>query len=139
MKKVLSILLLTGTLLGATLTPVLAENYKYKLYDPQTKKTTYSFMMTISGRTDDAGYYYIAFRHAGGFCVVDTSSLNRNPQGLLGGKCLNYDAKDGRFSTWSWRELYPGNYYAELRDVENERRQEGKHMENFSIEDFSIK
>lgn len=131
MKKVLSILLLTGALLSATLAPVLAESYKYKLYDPQTKKTTYSFMMTIGGRTD-AGYR-IAFSNAGGFCVVDTSSLNKNPQGLLGGKCLNYDDKDNRFSTWSWRELSAGNYYTELRDVENERRQEGMYMEKFSI------
>lgn len=128
MKKMLSTLLFTGVLLGATLAPALAENPRYRLYDPQTKKTTYAPMMTVGGSTE-AGYH-IAFldRAKNTPCVVDNSSLNRNAQGLLGGKCLLLY----RDRLISWRELSAGSYYSEVRAIENERRQEGMHMEKFS-------
>ncbi len=125
----LSMLLLTGTLLSATLAPTFAENPKYKLYDPQANKTTYAPMMTVGGSTESG--YYIAFldRVINNVpCVVDNSSLNRNAQGLLGGKCLLLY----RDRLISWRELSAGSYYSEVRAIENERKQEGMYMEKFS-------
>ncbi len=128
MKKMLSILLLGGALLGATLAPALAENPRYRLYDPQTKKTIYAPMMTIGGSTENG--YRIAFldRARNMPCVVDSSYSNRNSQGLLGGKCLLMNGD--RFI--SWRELSAGSYYSEVRAVEIERKQEGMYLEKFS-------
>lgn len=130
MKKMLSTLLLIGTLLGATLAPALAENPKYRLYNPQTKKTTYAPMITMGGNDTE---YYIALldRDLDAPCVVDNSSINRNSQGLLGGKCISM-LKANLGTTYSWRELSTGSYYSELHAIENERKQQGMHMVKFS-------
>lgn len=130
MKKMLSILLLSGTLVGATLVPALADNPKYRLYNPQTNKTIFAPMITMGGSDTE---YYIAFLDTviDAPCVVDNSSLNKNSQGLLGGKCVSM-LKANLGTTYSWRELSAGTYYSELRDIENERKQKGMHMVKFS-------
>lgn len=130
MKKMLSVLLLGGALLSATLAPALAENYKYRLYNTQTKTTIYAPMITMGGSDTE---YYIAFLDTSidAPCVIDDSSLNKNSQGLMGGNCISM-LRTNLGTVYAWRELSAGNYYAELRSITNERRQQGMHMVKFS-------
>ena len=130
MKKMLSALLLTGALLGVTLAPALAENYKYRLYNTQTKTTTYAPMITMGSNDTE---YYMAFLDTSldAPCVIDNSSLNKNSQGLVGGKCISM-LKANLGTAYAWRELSAGNYYDEHRSITNERRQQGTHEIIFS-------
>lgn len=48
MKRFLSALLFISTILGVSLTPALAENFTYKVYNPKTNKTTIAVFGTVT-------------------------------------------------------------------------------------------
>lgn len=114
MKKMLSTLLLGGVVLGATLTPALAENYK--LYDPVNNKSYTAQLMPFL-LTDHT--YIIGLKTSQIECAI-LGDTNTNANGLVGGNCYF-----GSNRVYNWRELTSGSYNSELSSIITQRKKQG--------------
>ncbi|MCM1264725.1 MAG: hypothetical protein NC200_00880 [Candidatus Gastranaerophilales bacterium] len=128
MKKMLSALLLCGVVLGATLTPALAENYRYKLYDPINNKS-YTVQMITYGASEHT--YFVGLADNSHVCAI-IGDTNTNAQGLIGGTCYNEGRKYG------WRELQRNTYMSEVSSIIRERKSQGQYLVNSAEEAQAI-
>lgn len=131
MKKLLSLLTFCIVTIISTVSPVLAENYHYKLYNPKTKEVSSSIMITISA-TDST--YVIGFlaNGASGPCLV--SSTDNKGNGLLGGSCIIMEDN----GTYSWKEYQPNSFNSELQSIILERSAQGKHLPDEAIKYYTV-
>lgn len=118
MKKFLSILLFGIIAIISTISPIFAENYHYKLYNPETKEVSSATIITISGPENS---YVIGFlvKGAPGPCLIYSTENKEN--GLLGGRCIVM----GGNNTYLWKEYQPNTFNSELKSIIKERRTQG--------------
>lgn len=131
MRKMLSVLLLTGTLLSSTLTPALAENFTYKVYDPRTNKTYTAEIRpaVIGGKTYLTEFYTLQGKP---LCFFG-SDTNKNNQGLVGGECKDSSSMEKLLTgqrnitpyTMGWREINKNTFYREIESLRQEMAEQG--------------
>ncbi len=123
MKKLLSVLFFGVAVLAYTTTPVFAENYKYKLYDPKTNKSESAVIITVGYGGENS--YTIGLAKQNGACIID--SIENKGNGLVGGKCVGFtDVNNGHI--YSWKEYQPNTFNIELKSIIKEREKEGMHL-----------
>lgn len=121
MKKFLSILLFGIIAIISTISPIFAENYYYKLYNPKTKESFPAEMITISTSNDT---YIIGLSKAMIMCEITTVGHKEN--NLLSGKCI--DIKNSQI--YYWKEFQPNTFYPELKSIIEERKAQCKNLDN---------
>ena len=134
MKRFLSALLFISTILGVSLTPALAENFTYKVYNPKTNKTTIAVFGTVT--ITENQYLWGFYTKDGQPLCVASLNTNKNPQGLIGGQCTDIGAfirfmngENIDFSKYElgWRELSQDTFYSEMNSIRQERAAQGKY------------
>ncbi len=119
MKKRLLASLFGMFMLSGILTPVLAENYTYKLYDPQTNKSYSAEMITVNV---GGNYYKFGFM-AGDIACILSDSMNINKEGLKGGNCIGIESH--KRHVYNWRECNVNTFLNEAVEVRATRLKEG--------------
>jgi len=135
MKKMLSTLLFTGVLLGATLAPALAEVASYKVYDPKTNKAYAGVLNTVGiGSNDTYVYGFVGKSDSYPLCAITSLNDTNVKNGLVGGQCIDFIAiskaaqgvrVDFNNYILGWRELKPNTLNKEVREIRSERAQDG--------------
>lgn len=122
MKKFLSILLFGVVSTISTVSPVLAENYNYKLYNPNTNEVSSAVMMSVSGPDSS---YIIGFVGQGTPAPCIVYSTENKGNGLLGGGCAIMGS-EGTY--YSWKEYKQSTFNQELNSIIEERKAQGKYL-----------
>lgn len=136
MKKMLSTLLLVGTLLSTTLMPAFAENFTYKVYNPRTNKSHTAALFTIRFPDDNSNTFIYGFMSQGQpLCVASIYNTNVK-NGLVGGQCTDFYAFS-RFMegekldldkyVLGWRELSTDTLHREIESIRRERAAQGRY------------
>lgn len=120
-----------------------AENYTYKLYNPNLNKTTDAALGTISISENS---YIWGLYTKNMMCVVNME-IDTNKAGLVGGKCTDMEAFN-RLSRgenvdiskydYGWREYNKNTFFKELDSIKAERKAQGKSLSP-SAENFKNK
>lgn len=122
MSKIKTLLFLSFIIafLLKTTTPAIAENYTYKLYNPKTKESFPSEIITI--RTEDT--FFIGLSKALTICKITT--VGRKENGLLGGNCSNIHTAQ----TYYWKEYKPNTFKTEVNSIIEEMKAQGKDLDD---------
>lgn len=114
---------------------VLAVNYTYKVYNPNTNKTHIAVLGTMS--ITDKQYIWGFFTKEGQPLCVANLNTNIDKNGLIGGQCTdinafvkfmqgeNIDINSSKY-IMGFRELNPNTFYKEMNSVQMERAAQGK-------------
>ncbi len=131
MKKTLSTLLLTGTILSVTLAPALADA-TYKVYNPRTNKTSTATLgtMGIGGKKYLWGFFLETGQPLCVAAVYNTNTKN----GLVGGDCVGIYAFQKFLSgenidfnkyKYAWREYTAGSLQRNIDSLRKARAEQG--------------
>lgn len=123
MKKSLSILFFGIAVLAYTISPVFAENYRYKLYDPKANKSDSAVMITVACGGENS--YTLGLAKQNGVCIIN--SIENKENGLVGGKCVGFTGVNNGH-IYSWKEYQPNTFNIELKSIIKEREKEGMHL-----------
>lgn len=123
MKKLLLVLFFGIAVLAYTISPVFAENYRYKLYDPKTNRSDSAVIITVGYGGENS--YTLGLLAKQNYCIIN--SIENKGNGFVGGKCVGFtEVNNGHI--YSWKEYQPNTFNIELKSIIKEREKEGMHL-----------